>query len=67
MKNKVFYTEQALKIINIAKHEAQAGNRVMTYYHLGRLDTFLYLLGYPKELNHVFNDILTLLSRNERL
>lgn len=67
MKNEVFLTEKAEETINIAKHEALRGNRAQTYYHLGRLDAFQYLLGYPKELNQPFYDILTLLSENEKI
>lgn len=67
MENKVLLTEKALEEITLAKHEAMRGDRHMTYYHLGRLDAFLYLLGYPTELNQPFYDILTLLSENEKI
>ena len=66
MENKVFYTEKALAIIILAGNEALAGDRVMTYYQLGRLNSFLFLLEYPDEFNHVFNNILTLLAENEK-
>lgn len=65
MKNEEFLTEKALEVITKARHEALAGNRLMTYYHLGKLDTFIYLLGYPDEFNCVFNNILRLLAENE--
>ena len=66
MKNEAFLTEKAWEAIELARHEALKGDMVMTHYHLGRLDAFTYLLGYPKKLNQPFYDILTLLSANEK-